>query len=161
MQLVTQAHRAATVLVGHVRANQDIGFNLDRTSAAIRSLSQWSAHDPSASATVAPMEEHVPEAASPEELRSMVLRAEVDMRAIKANIRAYLAGTERASVGEFLAAYPATQGLGTVLGYLHLAIKHGQAQGERELLSWLGMDGVPRSAWTPMYVITQESIDAI
>jgi len=161
MQLVSQAHRAATALVGHVRVNQDIGFNFDRTSAAIRSLSQWTMHDPAASAAASRIEDHVPEIASPEDLRSMVLRAEVDMRTIKANVHAYLTTADKASVAEFLAAYPAPQGLGTVLGYLQLAIKHGHLEGGREQLRWIGMDGMARSASSPTYVLTRESISAI
>lgn len=161
VQLVSQAHRAATALVGHVRPNEEIGLNFDRTSAAIRSLSQWSMHDPEAAATAPRLEDHVPELASPDELRQMVLRAEVDMRAIKANVREYLGAVGRASTGDFLKAYPASQGLGTVLGYLQLAIKHGQMEPDRERLDWIGMDGVPRAAWAVRYVMTGGCIDAI
>lgn len=161
VQLVSQAHRAATALVGHVRPNEEIGLNFDRTSAAIRSLSQWSMHDPEAAVTAPRLEDHVPELASPDELRQMVLRAEVDMRAIKSNVREYLGAVGRASTGDFLRAYPASQGLGTVLGYLQLAIKHGQMESDRERLDWTGMDGVPRSAWAIRYVMTAEDVDAI
>lgn len=107
------------------------------------------------------MEDHVPELASPDELRQMVLRAEVDMRAVKANVREYLGAVGRASTGDFLKAYPASQGLGTVLGYLQLAIKHGQMEPDRERLDWIGMDGVPRAAWAARYVMTVGCIDAI
>jgi hypothetical protein len=161
MQLVSQAHRAATTLVGHIRPNEEIGLNFDRTSAAVRSLSQWSLHDPEASAMAPRIDDHVPELASPEELRHMVLRAEVDMRAIKANVREYLRAVGSASTSDFLKAYPASQGLGSVLGYLQLAVKHGQSEKERELLEWVGMDGVPRAAWTPRYTMTLECVDAI
>ncbi|SEF35285.1 DUF3375 domain-containing protein [Variovorax sp. NFACC27] len=161
MQLVSQAHRAATALIGHVRANEEIGFNFDRTSAAVRSLSQWSLHDPAASAVATRIEDHVPELASPEELRLMVLRAEVDMRAIKKNVREYLSAVGHASTGDFLKAYPATQGLGTVLGYLQLTIRHGKAEEDSELLQWTGMDGELRAAWAPRYTVTKECIDAI
>jgi Protein of unknown function (DUF3375) len=161
MQLVNQAHRAATALVGHVRAHEDTGLNLDRTSAAVGSLSQWTMHDPAASAAASQIKEHLPELASPEELRRMVLRAEVDMRAIKSRIRAYLGDAQRASVADFLQAYPATQGLGTVLGYLHLAIKHGKEDPHVELLQWVGMDGTSRAAWAPRYVLTQECVDVL
>lgn len=161
MQLVSQAHRAATVLVGHVRPNEEIGVNFDRTSAAIRSLSQWSMHDPEAAAAAPRIEDHIPELASPEELRQMVLRAEVDMRALKANVREYLGAVGRASTSDFLKVYPASQGLGTVLGYLQLAIKHGQMEQDRERLEWIGMDGVPRAAWARRYIMTSGCIDAI
>ncbi|MCY4754905.1 DUF3375 domain-containing protein [Pelomonas aquatica] len=161
MQLVSQAHRAATALVGSVRPNEDVGLNFDRTSAAVRSLSQWVLHDPEAAAVAPRIEDHVPELASPEELRHMVLRAEVDMRSIKANVREYLSAVGRATTGDLLNAYPATQGLGSVLGYLQLAVKHGQAEPERELLEWTGMDGTARAAWTARYVMTSGCIDAI
>jgi hypothetical protein len=161
MQLVSQAHRAATALVGRVRPNEEIGLNFDRTSAAVRSLSQWSMHDPSASARATGIEDHVPELASPEELRHMILRAEVDMRAIKANVRSYLSEVGSATTGDLLRKFPAGQGLGTVLGYLQLAIKHGRAAEGRELLEWTGMDGVARSGWAPKYSMTKECIDGI
>ena len=61
----------------------------------------------------------------------------------------------------FPGAPPASQGLGTVLGYLQLAIKHGQMESDRERLDWIGMDGVPRAAWAVRYVMTAGCIDAI
>ncbi|WP_167784614.1 DUF3375 domain-containing protein [Ramlibacter rhizophilus] len=161
MQLVSQAHRAATALVGTLRPNEEIGLSFDRTSAGVRSLSQWNLHDPAAAATASRIEDHVPELASPEELRRMVLRAEVDMRSIKANIREYLGAVGRASAGALLQAYPASQGLGTVLGYLQLTLRHGQDDHDSELLEWIGMDGVPRAAWAPRYTLTLECLDAI
>lgn len=91
----------------------------------------------------------------------MVLRAEVDMRSIKANIREYLGAVGRASAGALLQAYPASQGLGTVLGYLQLTLRHGQDGHDSELLEWIGMDGVPRAAWAPRYTLTLECLDAI
>jgi hypothetical protein len=161
MQLVSQAHRAATALIGTVRPNEEIGLNFDRTSAGVRSLSQWSLHDPAASASARRIEDHVPELASPEELRHMVLRAEVDMRTIKANVREYLGAVGQASTSALLQTYPAPQGLGTVLGYLQLALKHGKDDQAPELLEWVGMDGVPRAAWAPRYTLTLECLDAI
>ena len=82
-------------------------------------------------------------------------------RQIKANVREYLHAVGRGSTSDFLKAYPASQGLGTVLGYLQLAVKHGQGEKERELLEWVGMDGIQRAAWTPKYTMTLECIDAI
>ncbi|MBS0342261.1 MAG: DUF3375 family protein, partial [Proteobacteria bacterium] len=161
MQLVSQAHRAATALIGHVRVNEEIGLNLDRTSAALHSLSQWSLHDPGAAVVASRIEEHVPEAASPEDLKRMVLRAEVDMRAIKSNVREYLELVGHASTADFLKAYPATQGLGSVLGYFQLSVKYGKDEKESELLQWIGMDGSERAAWAPRYTLTRENIDGI
>lgn len=161
LQLIGNAHRAATSLVGTIRPNEQLDLSFDRTSAAIRSLSQWVLNDPSASAAASQLEDHIPELASPDELRRMVLRAEVDMRTIKSNIQQYLDAFGLGSAADFLKTYPAPQGLGTVLGYMQLTVKHGEHDGQQELLEWTGMDHITRSAWAPKYVLSKEAFNAV
>jgi hypothetical protein len=62
----------------------------------------------------------------------------------------------QASVGEVLRQFPATQGLGSVVGLVSLGKSHGQETGGREQVGWVGNDGEVRSAWIPQMYFLRE-----
>jgi hypothetical protein len=64
---------------------------------------------------------------------------------------------EQLSIGQVLLQKPAEQGLGSVIGYLSLATRHGVvADGEWEAISWLGGDGSWRHARVPLVWFLKE-----
>ena len=76
----------------------------------------------------------------------------------KANIRAALEEHSQASIGDVLSHFPAAQGLGSVVGYMALGVRHG-LRGERsERVEWLGSDEQWRSARIPTIYFLRERI---
>ena len=68
---------------------------------------------------------------------------------MRAHVRALLERQSQASIGELLEAFPAEQGLGSVVGYVALGARHGEVSGEREQVSWQGADARARRALIP------------
>lgn len=108
-------------------------------------------------------------------LLAAVRTSEIDLAELEANIRAVLtelagraepaeqAGTDgdpgpvTASVAQVLHHRPATQGLASVVGLLHLAIRHGTSVAGTEHVTWDDDDGRRRSATVPRWVFTADS----
>ena len=72
-----------------------------------------------------------------------------------------LAQRPQASIGEVLSRFPATQGLGSVVGYIALGSKHGERVDRRETVSWLGRDYQPRRARIPVIYFLKERSDEL
>ena len=79
----------------------------------------------------------------------MYKRQEIHFRTLRRHIRAALERAPQVSVGELLAAYPAEQGLGTVVGYVALGARHGELTPGTEQVSWRGADEQLRAARVP------------
>jgi hypothetical protein len=62
----------------------------------------------------------------------------------------------QATVADVLRAYPAAQGLGSVLGLLALGSRHGMIAGHSETVSWTGGDEQQRSAHIPVIYFVKE-----
>jgi hypothetical protein len=61
----------------------------------------------------------------------------------------------QATIGEVLAAFPAEQGLGSVVGYVALGAKHGEVTLESELVTW-GPEEARRRARVPSIYFIRE-----
>jgi hypothetical protein len=78
-----------------------------------------------------------------------VAQSEIDFRTLEEHIAELLAARGQVTVAELLRAYPAGQGLGTVVGYLALGLRDGIVAAGTDRVSWRGRDGVERSARIP------------
>ena len=83
-------------------------------------------------------------------------QSEIDFRTLKANVRAVLALRSQASVADVLLAFPAAQGLGSVLGLLALGSRHGELAASSETVAWTGGDDCRRSARIPVIYFLKE-----
>ncbi|MDR1052041.1 MAG: DUF3375 domain-containing protein [Deltaproteobacteria bacterium] len=72
--------------------------------------------------------------------------SDLDYRILRENIADAVARFGRVTIGQILEHHPAEQGLGTVVGLLHLAQIHGERGAGREGVAWRGLDGVDRRA---------------
>ena len=80
-----------------------------------------------------------------------------DSRGLKRNILALLEIKEVVSLAELLERFDAEQGLGSVVGYLSLAAKHGQVFDSQPCaIAWTGADGVRRQADAPAVFFRRE-----
>ena len=72
-----------------------------------------------------------------EDVLAAVQEGDIDFRSLATNARHVLDHTSQVSIGGLLAQYPAAQGLGTIVGYLALAVKHGiVVRDQTEQVGW-------------------------
>jgi hypothetical protein len=148
-RLLKLAQRRALGIRDRVSPIEGIGRQLHLTSAIVRSQDQLQLHDPS----LDEVEGGIPLAEeaeiSLETVGELVAHSEIDFRRLRTHIRALLAERVQVSVAELLEAFPAEQGLGSVVGYLAIGARCGIVSEQRDRVSWQGLDGVERSAWVP------------
>lgn len=88
---------------------------------------------------------------------------EIDFEELRANVSSLFEGDVKmseVSVRLVLERFPATQGVASVLGLLALAAKNGRVQARSsEILRWVGMDDVTRTALVNTHVFVRETWD--
>ncbi len=160
--LLKEATLAALATKEHVRPNLPLGFSLTLTSSSIRSASQWVLHDPALRAADVLMAPEPPSELNLEMVAELVRQSEIDFRTLRAHVRLLLERQSQASIGELLEAFPAEQGLGSVVGYVALGARHGEVSAEREQVSWQGADSQTRRALIPaIYFIKERYVELV
>jgi hypothetical protein len=154
--VLRESQRDALAAKDQLRPNQDIGFRLWLTSAKIRSTSQWRLFDPTERMKDAVMEDAPASSVNLHDIAALVRNSEIDFALLKRNIQDRLQHSNVVSIEELLRFYPATQGLGTVVGYIYLATRHGQITPSHLEVSWTGMDAKHRSARVPAVYFLKE-----
>jgi Protein of unknown function (DUF3375) len=147
--ILRESQRDALAIKEHIRPNQDVGFSLWLPSAQLRSAAQWRLYDPADRAAPGGMEDAPESSMNLQDIASMVRNSEIDFGVLRRNIYECLQQSPVVDIEELLRIYPATQGLGSVVGYIHLALRHGQVTARTAQVSWTGMDEVARSAVVP------------
>ena len=156
--LLRDAQRAALPLKNTLRANTPLPYALEPGGARLRSLSPWTLYDPATRAPSSKMHDGTAAEIDLDSVRALVEQSEIDFRTLKHQIRTLLKNRSQISIGEILAAYPAAQGLGSIVGLLALARRYGGINsGAHETVSWQGSDGITRRARIPQIHILQES----
>lgn len=155
-QLLRRAQRAALALKDTVKATEALQYTLELSSSKITSLSQWTLHDPALQALPGKMVDGDAAPIGLDLVGELVAQSEIDFRTLKENVRAVLANRSQASIGDILLAYPAAQGLGSVLGLMALGSRHGIIGDHSETVAWLGGDEHRRSARIPAIFFVKE-----
>lgn len=154
--VLRESQRNALAIKEQVRPNQDVGFSLWLPSAQLRSAAQWRLYDPADRAAAGGMEDAPKSSMTLQDIASMVRNSEIDFAVLRRNIYERLQQCPVVGIEELLRVYPATQGLGSVVGYIHLALRHGQVTPSTAQVSWTGMDEVARSAVVPSVYFLKE-----
>jgi hypothetical protein len=154
--VLRESQRDALAIKERLRPNQEVGFELWLTSAKLRSAAQWRMFDPSERMASSGMEDAPESTMNLHDIASMVRNSEIDFGLLKRNIHELLQKSSVVSIEELLRVYPATQGLGSVVGYIYLAVRHGQVTPTNVQVSWTGMDSVERSATVPAVYFLKE-----
>lgn len=160
-QLLKEAQRAALTLRNEVRATETLQYTLGLTGSRLRSLSQWTLYDPALQALPGTMAEGDAPPIDLESVGELVAHSEIDFRTLKANILAVLERQTQASIAGILERFPATQGLGSVIGLLALGSRHGIRTEHGETVTWTGSDGEIRSASIPQIFFLKERADEL
>ncbi|UUZ51760.1 DUF3375 domain-containing protein [Massilia sp. B-10] len=151
-QLLRAAQRAALALKDEVKATDTLHFTLGLTSSKLSSLSQWLLHDPALQALPGAMSEGESAPIDLASVSALVAQSEIDFRSLKEQVRQVLGDRSQASIADVLLQFPATQGLGSVLGLLALASRHGMRANHTETVGWTGNDDTQRSSDHSGYV---------
>lgn len=159
-QILREAQNAALSIKEYVRVTDDIGYTLQLTSSRLRSHSQWALYDPSLSTVDNAMSPAPPATIDLEAVGELIAQSEIDFRTLKTNIQVTLEDLPMASIAQVLARFPATQGLGSVVGYVALGSRYGVRTDRRsERVDWIGADECPRSARIPLIYFLRERAD--
>lgn len=155
-QLLRSAQRAAMAIKDDVKATDVLHFTLELGSSKVSSLSQWALHDPALQAPPGAMSAGEPAPIDMASISELVAQSEIDFRTLKQQVRAVLADLSQASIADVLQAWPAEQGLGSVVGLMALASRHGLASAGSETVHWTGGDEKTRSARIPVIYFLKE-----
>lgn len=153
--LLKQATQAALAAKDVVRPRQ-LEYPLQLTSSAINSVSRWTLYDPMHRVVDATMAAAEASELDLEAVGELVRQSEIDFRTLRQHVRDVLHRQSQASIGEVLAVFPAEQGLGSVIGYVALAARHGERTSGSEVVSWEGEDRVARRATVPIIYFMRE-----
>lgn len=155
-QLLRDAQKAALGLKDEVKATESLDYTLELTSSRLRSYAQWHLFDPSLQFTSEGMESGDRPDVDLAAIAELVADSEIDFRHLKESIRAILSLRSQASIRDILDSYPASQGLGSVVGLLALGSRHGIKGEGHEMVHWMGRDEHQRSARIPTIYFLKE-----
>jgi hypothetical protein len=158
-QLLKEAQRAALAIKDEVKATESLEYSLELTSSRLRSLSQWVLYDPALQAEPEAMREGDPPPIDLESVSELVAQSEIDFRTLKAHVRSLLEQRDQASIGDVLERFPASQGLGSVVGLLALGSRHGIKGDSIETVAWIGEDDQGRRARIPKIYFLRDRLD--
>lgn len=156
-QLLKQAQAEALQLRDSVSVRQRTPYTLQLTTSRLRSLSQWRLHDPRNTQVDGSIVRSEGAAISLDSVGELVAQSEIDFRSLRRDLHELLADHAQLSISQVLDRRPAEQGLGSVVGYLSLATRHGVlAKDQHEAVSWKGGDGQWRHARIPLMWFLKE-----
>lgn len=160
-QLLKQAQAEALQLRDVVHAQQRTPYTLNLTTSRLRSLAQWRLHDPRNSQVDGRITRSEGAAISLDSVGDLVAQSEINFRGLRRDLHDLLSAYPQLSIGEVLTRRPAEQGLGSVIGLLSLATRHGVIadDGQFEAVSWQGGDGQLRHARIPLVWFLKEKRD--
>ncbi|MCC4610430.1 DUF3375 domain-containing protein [Xanthomonas campestris pv. zinniae] len=156
-RLLKQAQADALSLREHVPAQRLIGRDLMLTTSRLRSLAQWRLHDPRQQQVDGNIQRNEAAAISLDSVGDLVAQSEIDFRSLRRDLFELLDARPQVSIAQALEQRQATQGLGSVIGYLSLGTRHGVVDANQfELAHWRGNDGQWRRARIPLIWFTRE-----
>ena len=159
-QILKDAQRDAMAIKDKVKTT-DVINDLALTSSSIRSLSQWVLYDPAIQALPRGMNDGDIPDIDLNSVAELVGQSEIDFRSLKANVRNVLEKFSQASIYDILEQYPASQGLGSVIGLITLGSRYGIKSENRETVSWVGNDSQRRSAQIPKIFFMRERMNEL
>jgi hypothetical protein len=161
-RLLHAAKSDALALRDQTRPEGPTGVDLQLSSATYRSIGQWKLHDPPLTIQTADLVQAEEAAISLDVVQSAVEQAEIDFRSLYANIRETLMLRSQITIRGLLEHYPAVQGLGTIVGYLTIGVKHGEvSRQQQEQVQWTTASGSNRTAHIPLVYFLAERLEKL
>lgn len=157
-KLLKDAQSSALDIKDNINAATTLQYTLELTSSRLSSLSQLVLYDPALQSLPAQMNYGGSLHIGLENIVELLSQSEIDFRTIKSNICAVLQQNAQASIADVLEKFPATQGLGSVVGLIALGSRHGFKMESNENVAWIGNDEQKRSACIPKMLFVRERI---
>lgn len=143
---ISAALHAAIPASTVIKPYEAVGVTLERPTLHMSSVGELTLHDPTDFNTGDPLTEASAPPLDLETLKALTRESEIDFAELIDNVNALFAATDPGaqptfSIAEVLAAFPASQGVASVVGLMSLAVRHGlHSPGEAEVVSWVGED---------------------
>lgn len=157
-RLLRIAQHQAMIAREQFKPTDSVGLDLYLSSAQIRSLAQWQLHDPDLERGANGMALAEDAEISLESVGALLAHSEIDFRSLRQQVATLLEQRAQISIAEVLQAYPAEQGLGSVVGLLALAVRDGIRSEGRERVDWVGLDGIARRARIPRIFFVRDTV---
>jgi len=151
LEAMSSAHTASRT----VKPYAPIGTTLELSSIALSSVGAIAPHDPSEFDAATDIVTHAADEADWEALRALARETEIDFTELTAHVNEVRESIERPSVAEVLAAFPASQGVASVVGLLSLAADYGVIDDAQEQLEWAAGDDIRSTAVVPVHRFTE------
>ncbi|MFF2114290.1 DUF3375 domain-containing protein [Rhodococcus koreensis] len=145
-RLLRTAQQSAVAVAKRRRPYDLLDLDLVRVGMTIESVAALRLHNPADNLVTEPVLTHDAGTVDLDELRRLVRESEIDMDELSDNVAATLRAHGRATIGDVLRDYPATQGLASAVGLMVLATHHGHAIDGTEDIQWVSGAGVARRA---------------
>ncbi|MDR1309044.1 MAG: DUF3375 domain-containing protein [Deltaproteobacteria bacterium] len=156
--IITEAREVALGVKEIAGPPKPLDLDLSLTSVGLGSVSQVTLFDPSQVPSAEPMRRAEGGQVDLGSLSSSIRGSEIDYPSLRRLVAEAAGRLGRASIADILGLFPATQGLGTVVGLVHLAHRHGERGQGRETVGWLGLDGFRRAARIDRWLFSQERL---
>ncbi len=156
-RLLTLAQRRFSAISETVPLHRQTGFELSLSQSSISSIGQWTLFTDDGERP-ARLQENIAHEIDLDEIRAIIRESEIDMRELQQNVTVVLSELTVASIADVLTRFPATQGFGSVVGLVYIALQGRdsgralQIVGETETVQW---NAEPtRSARVPRFLFT-------
>jgi hypothetical protein len=146
--LLAEARQAALIANKTVSLTADMGVELTLPEVETSSISQWSLKTAEEEFPGFALDRTDDPEISLEEIGRQMMAAEIDMATLVGNIKDAFQKRSQVSIGELCTLYPVHQGLGSVIGYMHLGAQFAieELPPRLEQVRWLDGSGRLRSA---------------
>ncbi|MDF2916762.1 MAG: hypothetical protein K0S70_979 [Microbacterium sp.] len=144
--MLREAMHAGVAASAGIKPWHHTRLHLDLSAVTLSSAATVDLHDPAEFTAIDVIEHHSAEIADLEELRALARETEIDFDELTRHVNDVLAESDSCTVAQVLARFPASQGVGSVVGLLSLAAEQGTVDKTYEALTWRGLDGVDRTA---------------
>lgn len=151
LEAMSSAHAASRVMKPYA----PIGATLELSSVAVSSVGAIALHDPSEFDAATRIVTHAADTADWDTLRALARETEIDFTELSAHVNSVRETRERPTVADVLRAFPASQGIASVVGLLSLAADYGVAEDAQERLEWRGAGDVLSTATVSVHRFTE------
>ncbi len=158
-KLLAEAQRASIDLKEQIKVTDRLDYVLTLSSCKLTSVAQWRMYDPTYGTADGAIGAAEPASIDLESISDLVAQSEIDFASLKANIRHLLKTRDQVSIGNVISEFPATQGLGSVVGYVALGCRHGVLTQAKEVIEWQGSDNHYRTAQIPFVFFLKERLN--
>lgn len=136
-------------------------LTLDKTYIRLYSPDSGTLYDPSIKRTLEEVAIYIPEDIDQTELGKQLFASEIDFNYLKQTIEQAIKEQSPITLGQIIKKYPLRQGLGSIVGYIHLAkTRADKVDSESETVEWKNRLDEETLARIPKFVFSEVNLDA-